>query len=347
MLAGLAPLHAERLASRGGPRPPLPDPLDLLRHLLLRAGGGARCSESVVGPEQLLYGSDRPVVEPDRARHAGAALDWEPIAEGTRRALGAATGSDRSGDAAYERHGTARRRQARGRARAGSTRAGSPPFRVRADAISPAAELQAFVARARRRARSCGSSSSSTTRSQRVYEELLSDAAPDRVADLLDGRPRHRLSRPRRLRGRRRRRQRRRARGASGDRRPAARARLSRPARAFTSRPRTSTACATPARIRRSRCTSTRRRCCAWAPTWSARTACSRATRCPPRRSCARSSATAPAARLGACAPLHAVCAGDQDQADHLRREQPVLDHARGRARAAPPARAGRRSAPR
>ena len=39
------------------------------------------------------------------------------------------------------------------------------------------------------------------------------------------------------------------------------------PATASTSRPPTSTACATPASTPRSRCTSTRRRCCAWAPT--------------------------------------------------------------------------------
>ena len=102
---------------------------------------------------------------------------------------------------------------------------------------------------------------------QRVYEELLRRRAPDRLADLLDGRPRHRLSRPRRLRRGRRRRQRRRARGAAGDRRPAAQERLPRRARASTSPPRTSTACATPAATRPSRCTSTRRRCCGWAPT--------------------------------------------------------------------------------
>ena len=48
---------------------------------------------------------------------------------------------------------------------------------------------------------------------------------------------------------------------------PHAQRRLSAPARASTSPPRTSTACATPAPTRRSRCTCTRRRCCAWART--------------------------------------------------------------------------------
>ena len=43
--------------------------------------------EGLVEPQQLLYGSDRPVLEP-RLR---AELDWDPIAEGTGRALGASS----------------------------------------------------------------------------------------------------------------------------------------------------------------------------------------------------------------------------------------------------------------
>jgi hypothetical protein len=64
MLAGLAPLHAERLASRGGPSPHLPDPLtfyDTSSYGL----SAIRALADLVGPSQLLYGSDRPVVEPD------------------------------------------------------------------------------------------------------------------------------------------------------------------------------------------------------------------------------------------------------------------------------------------
>ncbi len=39
MLAGLAPLHGERLASRGGPVEHIVNPLVFLRHLLVRSGG--------------------------------------------------------------------------------------------------------------------------------------------------------------------------------------------------------------------------------------------------------------------------------------------------------------------
>jgi hypothetical protein len=45
--------------------------------------------EEVVGSEQLLYGSDRPVVEPGELSMPEA-LDWDPIADGTRRAFGSA-----------------------------------------------------------------------------------------------------------------------------------------------------------------------------------------------------------------------------------------------------------------
>jgi hypothetical protein len=94
MLAGLAPLHAERLYSRGGPRAHLADPLvfyDTSSYgpLTVRSLAG------IVGPQQLLYGSDRPVVEPTELDMPGE-LDWDPIADGTHRALGAGrTGGSR------------------------------------------------------------------------------------------------------------------------------------------------------------------------------------------------------------------------------------------------------------
>jgi hypothetical protein len=94
MLAGLAPLHAERLYSRGGPRAHLTDPLvfyDTSSYgpLTVRSLAG------IVGPQQLLYGSDRPVVEPTELDMPGE-LDWDPIADGTHRALGASrTGGSR------------------------------------------------------------------------------------------------------------------------------------------------------------------------------------------------------------------------------------------------------------
>jgi hypothetical protein len=86
MLAGLAPLQLERLASRGGPRPPLPDPLTFYETSSYGPATVCLLGE-LVGPEQLLYGSDRPVVEPaELGMPEGIA--WGPTAEGTRRALG-------------------------------------------------------------------------------------------------------------------------------------------------------------------------------------------------------------------------------------------------------------------
>ncbi len=87
MLAGLAPLHAERLASRGGPSPSLPDPL-VFYDTSSYGPSAVRAVEDVVGAQQLLYGSDRPVVEPGELGMPEE-LDWGPIVDGTRRALGA------------------------------------------------------------------------------------------------------------------------------------------------------------------------------------------------------------------------------------------------------------------
>jgi 6-methylsalicylate decarboxylase len=88
MLAGLAPLHSERLSSRGGPSPHDHDPL-VFYDTSSYGSSAVRMLEEVVGSEQLLYGSDRPVVEP-RELGMPAALDWNPIIDGTRRALGSA-----------------------------------------------------------------------------------------------------------------------------------------------------------------------------------------------------------------------------------------------------------------
>jgi hypothetical protein len=86
MLAGLAPMHAERLSSRGGPASLEPDPL-VFYETSSYGPKAIRCMAGIVGAEQLLYGSDRPVVEP-RDHGMPAQLDWDPIADGTRRALG-------------------------------------------------------------------------------------------------------------------------------------------------------------------------------------------------------------------------------------------------------------------
>lgn len=63
MLAGGAPLHLERFVARGGDAPLAPDPLVFYD----TSSYGTRMLEAMagaVGVEQLVYGSDRPVVDP-------------------------------------------------------------------------------------------------------------------------------------------------------------------------------------------------------------------------------------------------------------------------------------------
>jgi 6-methylsalicylate decarboxylase len=85
MLAGLAPLHAERLASRGGPCPGLGDPL-VFYDTASYGPAAVRSVAAAVGSGQILYGSDRPVVEP-QALGMPAALELDTLAEATQRAL--------------------------------------------------------------------------------------------------------------------------------------------------------------------------------------------------------------------------------------------------------------------
>jgi hypothetical protein len=86
MLAGLAPLHAERLSSRGGPAPLRHDPLTFYETSSYGVDSVRRVEE-IVSAEQILYGSDRPVVDP--AEHGIVdALDWSAVGDATRRALG-------------------------------------------------------------------------------------------------------------------------------------------------------------------------------------------------------------------------------------------------------------------
>lgn len=63
MLAGGAPLHAERLAARGGPVEALHDPL-CFYDTSSYGPAAVEAVSAVVGRGQLVYGSDRPVVEP-------------------------------------------------------------------------------------------------------------------------------------------------------------------------------------------------------------------------------------------------------------------------------------------
>ena len=73
MLAGGAPLQSERLATRGGPVVDLHDPLTFYD----TSSYGAGMVEAMarwVGDAQLVYGSDRPVVEPLRTAHDHALM---------------------------------------------------------------------------------------------------------------------------------------------------------------------------------------------------------------------------------------------------------------------------------
>jgi len=68
LLAGGAPLHAERLAARGGPPIELRDPL-IFYDTSSYGPVAIASTASVVGAGQLVYGSDRPVLEPTRTGH--------------------------------------------------------------------------------------------------------------------------------------------------------------------------------------------------------------------------------------------------------------------------------------
>jgi len=86
MLAGLAPLQAERLCSRGGPAALDHDPLTFYETSSYGPTAAAQLA-GVVGASQLLYGSDRPVADPHE--HAILeAFDWTEVEQATRRALG-------------------------------------------------------------------------------------------------------------------------------------------------------------------------------------------------------------------------------------------------------------------
>lgn len=87
MLAGGAPLLSERLTARGGPSVELADPLTFYD----TSSFGPAAIEAMVGrvgAAQLVYGSDRPVVDPDpslAARACAANADWLATPLGARR----------------------------------------------------------------------------------------------------------------------------------------------------------------------------------------------------------------------------------------------------------------------
>jgi hypothetical protein len=63
MLAGCAPLHRERLETRGGPAIELHDP-GIFYEISSYGPAAVDTMARLVGLDQLLYGSDRPVIEP-------------------------------------------------------------------------------------------------------------------------------------------------------------------------------------------------------------------------------------------------------------------------------------------
>jgi 6-methylsalicylate decarboxylase len=91
MLAGGAPLHSERLVARGGPAGATADE----RIFYDTSSYGVRAIDAVVrctGVDQLVYGSDRPVVELGAAAPLGAAAQAAMVGPNVSRLLG---GSDR------------------------------------------------------------------------------------------------------------------------------------------------------------------------------------------------------------------------------------------------------------
>jgi hypothetical protein len=87
MLAGGAPLHVERLGARGGPTDAAAD-----QGLFYDTSSyGARTIDAivrVVGVDQVVYGSDRPVVDPPPASLLGPAARAAMVATNVARLLG-------------------------------------------------------------------------------------------------------------------------------------------------------------------------------------------------------------------------------------------------------------------
>ena len=78
MAAGGAPLHAERLAARGGPAGAVRDPLSFYDTSSYSAAMLEPLSR-VVGETQLVHGSDRPVVAPPSAPGPLGPVAWEAM----------------------------------------------------------------------------------------------------------------------------------------------------------------------------------------------------------------------------------------------------------------------------
>jgi predicted TIM-barrel fold metal-dependent hydrolase len=87
MLAGLGPLHAERLAARGGPAAAVHDPLVWFDS----SSYGPRTLDAmlrVAGVDRLVHGSDRPVIEGAEPSRFGDAVEYAMTTVNPQRALG-------------------------------------------------------------------------------------------------------------------------------------------------------------------------------------------------------------------------------------------------------------------
>jgi len=87
MLAGLGPLHAERLAARGGPAEAIHDP----NVWFDSSSYGARTLDSMlrmVGVDRLVHGSDRPVIAASDPRVLGDAVEFALTTGNPERVLG-------------------------------------------------------------------------------------------------------------------------------------------------------------------------------------------------------------------------------------------------------------------
>jgi 6-methylsalicylate decarboxylase len=85
MLAGLAPLHTERLLARGGPEILVEDPL-IFYDTSSNGPHAISLMERLVGVDQLVYGSDRPVVDPG-SHGVREVPEWERFASNAERLL--------------------------------------------------------------------------------------------------------------------------------------------------------------------------------------------------------------------------------------------------------------------
>ncbi len=86
MLAGLAPLHTERLLARGGPEVDLEDPR-IFYDTSCNGPYAISLMDRLVGADQLVYGSDRPVVDP--GKHGVREVEeWQRLASNAGRLFG-------------------------------------------------------------------------------------------------------------------------------------------------------------------------------------------------------------------------------------------------------------------